>query len=93
MISNTTNSYTYIGIALYAVFSPGQTASPISGIMCSIPQYLLASDPALKKIQVTPEIQLEVDLCDLSLCMNLHVLSSCSDPLSLSLAKIVCAIQ
>ena len=37
-----------------------------------------------------PKIQLEVDLCDLSLCMNLHVFSSCSDPLSLSLAKAVC---
>ena len=43
-----------------------------------------------KKNSSDPKIRLEVDLCDLSLCMNLHVLSSCSDPLSLSLAKTVC---
>jgi len=40
-----------------------------------------------------PKIQLEVDLCDLSLCMNLHVLSSCSDPLSLSLAKTILRVN
>ncbi len=48
-----------------------------------------------KKIQVTPKFNLKL-ICvhtDLSLCMNLHVLSSCSDPLSLSLAQTVCASQ
>jgi hypothetical protein len=99
------NSYTYIEVINldidhdieYNEFIYIHRHPPISGVFSWADGIPYIRCYVQHKIQVTPEFNFKLKLIcvhiDLSLCMNLHVLSSCSDPLSLSLAKTVCASQ